>query len=103
MYGICICCTLGLLAFACRLQIAQNSDPDWSELCWQVVEAYEGDKLTLVDEDAKHLEKVQKSAEQKDLKVNEKEYLLREIVGVVTNGNDSYQLQGETISLPHSG
>ena len=41
---------------------------DRSDLGWQVVEAYESDELASDDEDAKRLEKAQKSAEQKDLK-----------------------------------
>ena len=38
---------------------------DRSELGWQVVKAYESDELASDDEDAKCLEKAQKSAEQK--------------------------------------
>ena len=38
---------------------------DRSHLGWQVVEAYESDELASTDEDAKHLEKAEKVAEQK--------------------------------------
>ena len=38
---------------------------DHSDLGWQVVDAYESDELASGDEDAKHIEKAEKVAEQR--------------------------------------
>lgn len=73
---------------------------DRSELGWQVVEAYESDELASDDEDAKRLEKAQKSAEQKDLK-NKIKKAVAEMP--IDGERHNLQCQGGLINIPHRG